>query len=364
MDDLQLHEEVPLSTTTLKTAFICGTPLQLLGCIDLVFHQLETDGSAPDLYLRHDFTGSGELAQRLIDAGIFGSVFQIGTPGGKPFSIRGNESDTLPEHPLDLLRQQIGPTYGTAENRYTKLVFTYPYDTVKALHCLNRNARIITFEDGIGSYFGDILAANGGSLLPHPQRLYLWNKHMYTGDLIGDVRELPSMAEDAAMQLIVAEIFGVTARTLAPYQGKRCIYLTQPIDGKPERERELRETITALKPWRETTVVRRHPRDDAPEAPGFTYDRENAQWELLCLAGVIDDTSVLVSSISTAQLSPKLLHDAEPTLIFTACLDGRIATSGELSVIDTIRHAYRDGNKIIVPRTADEFQAALERSLA
>ena len=364
MDDSQPHKEVGLNKTAPKTAFVCGTPLQLLGCIDLVFHQLETGSSAPDLYLRHDFTGSGELAQRLSAAGIFGNVFQIGTPGGKPFSIRGNEPDTLPERPLELLRQQIGSSYGAPENTYAKLVFTYPYDTVKALFRLNPRAEIVTFEDGIGSYFGDILTSNGGSLLPHPQRLYLWNARMYTGGLIDDVRSLPSMAEDAAMQLIVAEIFGITARSLAPYQGKRCIYLTQPIDGKPERERELRETIAALEPWRAATVVRRHPRDNAPEAPGFTYDRENAQWELLCLAGVIDSTSVLVSSISTAQLSPKLLHDAEPTLIFTARLDGRTATPGELSVIETIRNAYRDRERIVVPRTTGEFRAALERSLA
>lgn len=352
-----------MNKTAPKTAFVCGTPLQLLGCIDLVFHQLEIGGSAPDLYLRHDFTGSGELAQRLSAAGIFGNVFQIGTPGGKPFSIRGNEPDTLPDQPLDLLCRQIGPAYRTVGTHYAKLVFTYPYDTVKALFRLNPHAEIVTFEDGIGSYFGDILASNGGSLLPHPRRLYLWNARMYTGSLIDDVRSLPSMAEDAAMQLIVAEIFGITAQSLAPYRGKRCIYLTQPIDGKPERERELHETIAALEPWRTTTVVRRHPRDNAPEAPGFTYDRENAQWELLCLSGVIDSTSVLVSSISTAQLSPKLLHDAEPTLIFTARLDGRNATPGELSVIETIRNAYRDRERIVVPRTADEFHTALARAL-
>ena len=65
-----------ISTIAPKTAFICGTPLQILGCIDLVFHQMETDGAKPDLYLRHDFNGSGELAQRLAAADIFDNVFQ------------------------------------------------------------------------------------------------------------------------------------------------------------------------------------------------------------------------------------------------------------------------------------------------
>ena len=352
------------STIAPKTAFICGTPLQILGCIDLVFHQMETDGAKPDLYLRHDFNGSGELAQRLAVADIFDNVFQIGVPNGKPFSIRGNESDALPERPLNLLCQQIGEAYSDFIQSYTKLVFTYPYDTVKALYCLNPHAEIVTFEDGIGSYFGDILTANGGALLPHPQKLYLWDAHMYTGNLISDVRSLPSMSSDPAMQLIVAEIFNITAQSLAPYKGKRCVYLTQPIDGKPERKKELRETVAALKPWRTITVIRRHPRDNSPEMPDFTYDCENAQWELLCLSGIVDSTSVLVSSISTAQLSPKLLHDSEPTLIFTACLNGRAATQGELSVIDTIRHAYRDDSKIIVPRTNNEFCTALAHSLA
>ena len=187
---------------------------------------------------------------------------------------------------------------------------------------------------------------------------------MYTGNLISDVRSLPSMASDPTMQLIVAEIFNITAQSLAPYKGKRCVYLTQPIDGKPERKRELCETVTALKPWRDITVIRRHPRDNSPEMPGFAYDCENAQWELLCLSGIVDSASVLVSSISTAQLSPKLLHDSEPTLIFTACLNGRTATQGELSVIDTIRHAYRDGSRIVVPHTSDEFHTTLERALA
>ena len=115
-----------ISTIAPKTAFICGTPLQILGCIDLVFHQMETDGSKPDLYLRHDFNGSGELAQRLAVADIFDNVFQIGVPNGKPFSIRGNESDTLPERPLNLLCQQIGEAYSDFTQSYTKLVFTYP----------------------------------------------------------------------------------------------------------------------------------------------------------------------------------------------------------------------------------------------
>lgn len=346
----------------LRTAFVCGTPLQLIGAIALAYDGFAGSVTLPDLFLRHDFSGSRVLARRLRRAQVFDSVYEVGAGVDGPFSIRGNESDDLPRDPEGLLASQVSGGEGWRDG-YGRVFCSYPYDTVKALCCLREGVELMAFDDGLGSYVGNIMASNGGALLPRPTCLYLWCPAIYRGELCDDVRPIMPEGQGNLLAGVLCDVFGVEERELEPYRRARCIYLTQPTDDKPERLVEKGLTLAALRPWRDQTVVRPHPRDAEEHVPGFSYDLGRVPWELLCLAGAIDGDTTLVAAVSTAQLMPKMLMGAEPPVVATLLISGAPVREVEREIVELMSDSYRDPSRVVAPHDAAELTATLSRLL-
>ena len=348
-----------------RAAMVCGTPLQLIGCIALATSLRERGEAAPDLFLRHDFVGSRNLVEGLRAEGIFSAVFEIGAHAKGLFSMRGGEKDELPKDARALLAEQLEPSCAADRvSDYAFLYFSYPYDTVKALRDLNPAAQLRAFDDGLGSYVGNIVRDNGGESLLPIERLYLWAPGLYRGELCDDVRSLHlEKGREGAFEY-ACRLFGVDQKDIDLYRGARCVYLTQPTDGKQSRLREKEAVLDALRPWAPEVVVRRHPRDDVKPVGGFAYDERGVPWELLCLSGALDERTVLLASVSTAQLMPKILLGDEPVLVVTERLSGASVTEAERAIVELMRSAYEDPSKIVGPETAAELSAALRRVLA
>lgn len=348
-----------------RAAMVCGTPLQLIGCIALATSLGEHGEAAPDLFLRHDFAGSRNLVEGLRTEGLFSAVFEIGAHAKGLFSIRGDEKNELPKDPRALLAEQLEPPCPADRvSGYGCLYFSYPYDTAKALHSLNPAAPLRAFDDGLGSYVGNIIRDNGGEFLLPIERLYLWAPGLYRGELCDDVRSLHlERGREGAFEY-ACRLFGVGREDIDLYRGARCVYLTQPTDGKESRLREKEAILEALRPWAPEVVVRRHPRDDAKPVEGFVYDERGVPWELLCLSGALDERTALLASVSTAQLMPKILLGEEPVLVVTERLSGGSVTEAEREIVELMRSAYEDPGRVVVPETAAELSAALRRVLA
>lgn len=344
---------------TKRYAIVCGTPLQLMGALALCLNEFAGEDAPIDLFFRHDFSGSHALVSRVRDIGAFEHVYEIGANSDEPFSIRGNESDELPDNPIAMLDGQLGNECDDAwAEGYDVVLCSYPYDTVKALWRLRRDTELMVFDDGLGSYVGDMMASNGGARLPHPSRLYLWRPSLYRGEMCDDVRPVPFDGGDADAIETLCAVFGVDEDTIERYRSARCVYLTQPTDGKPERLREKGMVLGALEPWRSDVIVRPHPRDVEPHANGFSYDESGMLWELLCLTGAIDAGTVLVSAVSTAQLMPMMLTGEKPPIVVTLGVTDAIPCEAELDVISLMRDAY-DGERFLAPSSVAELSEQL-----
>lgn len=79
----------------------------------------------------------------------------------------------------------------------------------------------------------------------------------------------------------------------------------------------------------------------------------------------ITDQNILISAFSTAQFMPKIMKDAEPTIIFTyrllfSSLDDPFLKDFA-KLIDDFRGLYRNPDKIYVPATFEELETILSQ---
>ena len=68
--------------------------------------------------------------------------------------------------------------------------------------------------------------------------------------------------------------------------------------------------------------------------------------------------SLWIGAFSTAQFTPKMMFDREPTLVFLYKLYGCQFNNAD-ELVERIRASYRDPQKVLVPQTKEEFNAIL-----
>ena len=129
----------------------------------------------------------------------------------------------------------------------------------------------------------------------------------------------------------------------------------------PEREKALEALLSTLG---NQAVVRVHPRQADKQVPGLQRDTYANLWELECMEQIGSD-HVLIGAFSTAQFMPKLLKNAEPTVICTYKLLFNDLTDpfwqGAEKFIADFKAMYSDPEKIQVPETLDELRELLPR---
>lgn len=170
---------------------------------------------------------------------------------------------------------------------YARIPCSYPYDTVKALLQASPNAELVLFDDDLGSYEGDILRDNGGSGLPRPAALYVSAPELCHSSASDVIRKLPFSLGDRRLADTLQRIFAVDYAQLAPYHGKRCVYLTQPVDVYAERTEMDRRVLELFDPHTREVIVRPHPRD-----PRIVYDENGLPWGLARKSGIAGEGSV------------------------------------------------------------------------
>lgn len=116
---------------------------------------------------------------------------------------------------------------------------------------------------------------------------------------------------------------------------------------------------------KENVVVKMHPRTvEVPYSERIPVYRAKCPFEIL-MSTIDIENKVLVSFISTASMNPKLILDAEPTVIFTLKFSGFVKTEEEmeeiLKIVTRIKSIYRNPEKVIVPETMEEFENTIKK---
>lgn len=142
------------------------------------------------------------------------------------------------------------------------------------------------------------------------------------------------------------------------------IYFEQPNETFIDNYLDIEEYITdVLFSFKSQTVMRLHPRDLGRAEFYSEYKCENSgMWELQ-LANLDVEDKVLIGPFSTAQVTPKILYDQEPYIIFTYQLYHDFfgsETSNIEDLIGRIRGIYRNPEKIFVVKSKAELKEILE----
>lgn len=363
----------------MRELYICDTPYQVMNALNIAYHK--KDSADKILFIENQFRTAEQLAERAGRTGIFKKVYLLRRDEIK-FMSAGFKRLTLKIMlnfaPKMYMRLRLKDYAGECES-----VFDEPFNTIYASMAirsviamlrLNRKAELIFFDDGTGSYSGEIITKgkgilysvfskvfHAGTYLCRPSSLFVNNIKMCRTLTVPKDRIFPLPEIDKGFIDFCGKIFGVNSE-----KRNYVFWLSQPPDSTPGAS-EARDKVRAcLMPYRDKITVRMHPRDnDAEYYRDFTIDYGYDMWELSILSyNDKADSLILIASYSSAQTNPKILFDMEPVLIFLNHFNA--STSHEEydridSQIEDMRKVYRNPEKIYNPKTPEELSAVLQK---
>ena len=353
-----------------RVVLMVSTPLQALNCLAFVRGNAEDSAGKTDLYLAHPFQQSETVAARLRECGAFNHVYELDA-FEKTDSLKGKLTTFyrlfLPEAALKTMARGKLPV-----KSYSRVGASSQTSASIALRRAYPQATALMFDDGVGSYFGNMVrdynspAFNllnalffDGALNLDPDTLYLSNPAMSQSGVGAKTLPLPPLTEEAAAE--AETVFGYVPNDA--YRGK-AVYLTQPLEERPGFVKEKEDVLLRLvaQVFGDRAVGRVHPRQQLSSLGEIPVCDIPNLWELECLRQITDE-SVLIGAYSTALLTPKMLCDKEPTVIFTLRLLTADPDNGAdrhiYDLIDGFKASYRNPEKVFVPQTMEELEQIL-----
>ena len=342
-------------------AFLTDTPYQVVNAVNFVSSAKDLRA---DIYIYDQFAAAGQIAERLRETGLFEDVVLI-----RKYKTHGNVIRKLARLfqlavPGRTLCRYAGRNLKNKNYKTVYLSFFTAFtDTVRMAYPY---AEFCQYEDGIGSYACDDLehAFRAGffdfinryffcdRLSYQVKTLYLHHPECYRGGAFAQIEALPPVRDFDTLKTV----FDYTPN--AQYQTHKIVYLTQPL-GETAIGAHAKQTEDALlSAVGENALLRIHPRQTAETYAGYTVDSRRNLWELEC-AGSITDEHVLIGAFSTAQFTPKMLYDKEPTVIFTYKLYGNALKDADRTVA-MLRNMYRQPQRVIVAESLSDLQRLLD----
>lgn len=356
-------------------AFAADTPFQTMNCVNFVLHSTDASAGCSDLFIYHQFRHSHEISERIKQSGVFNNVYDIEPYKKYPSLIQKFVTIYRLFLPQKAIQAACSQKLRLSQKKYQKLCISFPTPFTLGLHMAFPHADVYHIEDGLGSYGGNITTDYSsklfhfinqfmycGELDLHPVACYLSAPAFSKNTMEGENRELPCLKPGPELDTM-QNIFDYHANHI--YQNK-AVYLTQPLDDRsiyrPEQEKRLIEIVKEKLAGR--VIVRIHPRQTEEDFAGIEKDTYGNLWELECV-NQITDQNILISAFSTAQFMPKIMKDAEPTIIFTyrllfSSLDDPFLKDFA-KLIDDFRGLYRNPDKIYVPATFEELETILSQ---
>lgn len=351
----------------MRALIVCDTPLQLLNAIQwLQMKKKEMDIEA-DLFIYHQFKTAEKLSENIRKSDLFNEIYDI-----RCLPARGGASQKL----ITLSRLIFPKIYITKyminrkklEKNYSIMAIFFQTPLTYMLHMIYKQTPIVLLEDGIGTYFGNILSDYSsplfnrldkyiwkGTLKLVPEEVYVHNPGLCKSKINVPVKKIPSLKEVKEIKRIFDYSGGMA------YKEHRCIYLTQPLDEKTgflNNESMLLESLT------KDLLVRVHPRQDSSLYEGYFLDTDNNMWELECIYSITSN-HILLGAFSTAQFMPKILMDSEPYVFFLYKIYFPRWYEEEFwieahNMITRLKELYKMENRIFEPESIEEFNRYID----
>lgn len=352
----------------IKTAIVVDTPYQIMSAVSYVTNHMGQEKKA-DIYIdtrrcvNYDMK---KLFNRVKESGLFGDVVELNSLSSGKFGIikkLANYYEWL--FPKSSIKKGMSSKQSVSSLQYNKVVVSGPFMLQRNFIGLFPDAEIIFIEDGSGSYTDRIGVANlakSGEMMQkllrrgpkniNPDECFLFSPNYYRGEYKERTRKLL-----LAKGELLEQFFNISSEI---YEKSKMVYFDQPkYSGEINKDTDL--NIFQILNTIEGLVVRPHPQLKGRKYKNLIVDNEGIQWEMLCQR-YVNDSTVLIGKYSTAQLSPKLIFDKEPYIVFTHRLYGKFSRID--SEIERFKREYKNPNKIFVPESIEEFREIItQRSL-
>lgn len=363
----------------MEIAFFCSTPYQIINAVNIKRNDRKKD--AADIYVLNHFQSCAWMLDRLKDSRIFRNTFIV------------EDGDFDYRYDLPMLRRYIKKSidfmtckhvichYIRTDLAYDMVYYTFPNMLIE-FACYyyiqkNKNIKFCMFEDGFSSYSDDLLAISDEKarflkitgreqFLDENQELYL-----YAPDLFIQRRKNKRYTVKPMPKLDVHD-----SETIEIYNGlfefeqenviaEDIIFFEQPYEQDSINE-EIRKIldITLSKIDCKEICVKIHPRGCAEKYGDVrTYINSTIPAEVIYMNMDRLENKTLISSVSTACLSPKLIFNQEPRLIllykFLHLEEKGIISSELVKFAEKVVLSYKDKSKVMIPENEQELLSCL-----
>ena len=363
----------------MKELYICDTPYQIMNVLNMVYHK--QDDAERVLFVENNFRTAEHLVKKIEETQMFSSVCLLRKNKNRLISrgiIRYSRAMFDFLTPKLFMKARLKDYPYVAEELLAKKFDTVYIGcftpTTASMIKLNPNAETVLYDDGTGSYFGNLITRSGGLLnlifcrvfhvgayACKPSKLLVNNVSMCKNTTVPKDRIFPLPKLDNDFIDFCKNIFDVDRK-----KGNSVFWFSQPIIAVSGAEEAREDMRSCLLPYRDKITVRIHPRDlDGEFYRDFTLDYGRDMWELSVLnERENEDSLILIAGYSTAQITPKLLFDMEPVLIFTHHFNRKEKEEQRKDIdqrIEDLRKSYRNPEKIYNPKTAEELSVILQK---
>lgn len=358
-----------------KFAFAVDTPLQILNSVNFVLNDTKGSRGTSDVFIYHQFRGSDELSNQLKESGVFNHVYDIDVYKKYPSVINKIATIYRLFAPRQAIKSAARGKTPMNKKSYSYVCASFPTSFTTGLHMAYPRADVLLIEDGVGSYFGNIVDDYSTGIFKfidkfffsnemsiQPKEIYLSNPQLSNNNIHGKLCKLEKISDENIDK--IEKIFNYKENSL--YTENRVAYLTQPLDEKEGfvKDNEVKIERIIENVFGLSAVARIHPRHTNVKFEKMSIDNYANLWELECVKQITDE-NILIGAFSTAQFMPKILKNAEPTIIFTykllfKNLDDEFWQETS-SFIESFKSLYSDQSKIFVPETVEEFEEILKK---
>ena len=383
----------------MRTAYICETPFHLFQCVRYACN-IRNSTDVADLYLNEKADAGLEKRFAPERTGIFENVVRFDQEAVKvsyaESIISGLTDKYVKRNEYNTLKKKIA--YAHFVKRAILMTGSrvpadrlLSYDRILApagtgltisLSVINPQAEIVYYEDGIGGYYGDmfIFGRYADSLRSKLEKCGIDPEDLRPGEiLVSDpshcrsktAKKISKMEcgdpSSAEIRQALHRVFGDDNADI--YLKNRIVYFSPLTVGDHEdykivatRNKKLCEDIDSVGM---SFVVRPHPKEenDLPDIKNGTVEKDCVQWEMIAMEQISDE-HILIGGCSTAQLTPKLLFDREPYVIFTydELFGGTGIEKKEIAdVINILFELYRDKSKVTILKKGEDIAEVLRR---
>lgn len=356
--------------------FICSTKYQLFNCINIIHNTYSEDkNNIIIIYLNEKL--SKELYLLSCKSKVFSSVvlFKISTPNYKKKSsiqfvkyyINVILKIIFSKNIVKIRNKKVDNIFITFTDVFSKII---AYEFIKKY-----NANLFFYEDGLASYY-NIISINpynkkntllklrfGFYLFDRCQGIYLYEpKYLISNPFNITVLKIPKLHSNGSYEKKLYHFMSLDKDYKDKDKDSIYIFFDGYSNIKEYNDLSIKLIELISNKLNKTLYIKYHPskntvtynikntnvyeNNDSIEIENLIYSKRN---------------QVLISVISTACITPKLIFNEEPTVILLYKLFNNYEyVWGEINkIFDIIKNSYTDQSKFFVPETVAELMEFL-----